>query len=45
MVAVLEISHHLARDKLTGRKSMKMREEKTEELQRGAWDNKRFDKG
>ena len=44
LVAVLEISHCLARDKLTGRKSMKMRGEKTEELQSGAWDNERFDR-
>ena len=43
-VAVLEIYHHLARDKLTGRKFMKMRGEKTEELQSGAWDKERFDR-
>ena len=30
------VSHHLARDKLTGRKFIKRRKEKTEELQKGA---------
>ena len=43
MVAVLEISYCLAKDELTRRKSMKMRREKTVELQNSAWDNERFD--
>ena len=44
LLAVLEISCRLARDKLTERKSMKMRGEKTKELQSGSWDNERFDR-
>ena len=36
LVKIPIISHHLARDKLTGRKLMKMKREKTEELQKGA---------
>ena len=44
LVTVLEISYRLARYKLTGQKSMKMRGEKTEELQSGAWDNERFER-
>ena len=35
LVAVLKVSHHLVKDKMTGRKFMKMRREKTEELQKG----------
>ena len=44
LVAILGISCHLARDKLTGRKPMKMRGEENEDLQNGAWDNDRFDR-
>ena len=36
LVRVPIVSHRLARDKLTGRKFMKMRREETEELQKGA---------
>ena len=36
MVKVPIVSYYLARDKPTGRKFMKMRREKTEELQKGA---------
>ena len=45
LVKVLVVSHHKARDKLIGRKFMKMRRKKTKELERGAWDNERFDRG
>ena len=45
MVKVAIVSLCLASNKLTRRKFMKMRREKTEELQRGAWDNERFDRG
>ena len=39
------VSCCLARGKLTGMKSMKRRKETTVELQRGAWYNKRFNRG
>ena len=44
LVAVLEISYRLARDRITGRKFMKMIGKKTEKLQKSAWDDKIFDR-
>ena len=41
---VLVVSHHMTKDRMTGRKFCKMTKEKTEELQNGAWHNKRFDR-
>ena len=43
-MTVLEISHCLAKHRITGRKFFKMRREKTEELQKGAPNDERFDK-
>ena len=45
LVKVPIVSCPLSRNKLTWRKFMKMRREKTEELQKGAWDNERIDRG
>ena len=44
LVRVLIVSNCLTIDKLTGRKFLKMRKEKTEELQISAWDDERFDR-
>ena len=44
-MTVLVVSHCLVKDRMTGRKSIKMRREKTEELQKDAWDNARFNRG
>ena len=41
---VLILSHHLTIDKLTGRKFWKIKREKIDELQKGAWDDERFDR-
>ena len=35
MVAILVLSHRLVKDKMTRRNFMKMRREKTDELQKG----------
>ena len=45
LVKVPIVSRCLARGKLTERKFMKMRTEKTKELQKGAWNYKRFNRG
>ena len=45
LVKVPIVSYRLARDKLTGRKFMRMRREKTEELQKVAWTYERFGRG
>ena len=37
------VSHCLTINKLTGKKFWKMKREKTEDLQKGAWDDERFD--
>ena len=38
------VSHYLIIDKMTGKKFLKMRGEKIEKLQKGAWDDERFDR-
>ena len=45
LVKVPIVSRHLARDKLTKRKFMKIRREKTDELQKSILDDGRFDRG
>ena len=45
LVRVPIVSHRLARDKLTGRKITKIKREKTKELQEGALNYERFDRG
>ena len=43
MVVVLELSHCLVKDVMTGKKFMKMAKEKTDKLQKGILDDERFD--
>ena len=45
MIKAPIVSYRKARDKLTRRKFMKIRRVKTEEFQRGAWDNERVNRG
>ena len=44
LVQVLVVSCRLTKNNLTGRKFWKMRKGKTEKLQKGAWDDKKFDR-
>ena len=41
---VLLVSHWLTKDKMIGKKFWKIKREKNEELQKSAWDDKRFDR-
>ena len=44
MLVVLELSHCLVKDRMTGKKFMKITKEKTDELQKGIRDDERFDR-
>ena len=43
-MTVLVVTRYLVKGRMTGRKLLKMKREKTEELQSGAWNNERFDR-
>ena len=46
MVVVLELSCYLVKDRMIGKKFMKMKKKKkTDELQKGIWNDEQFDRG